>query len=182
MTEAEIRAWMARDRTQGERVLFDAYYPYVYAIAVRRIAGIGTREDVEECVIDVFLEVLQRFDTIQEGSLQAYIGTAARHKASNICRYVSAKSRRTESLADMEREPADPQDVAQATETAMLTDRLLQGIASLGEPDATIIIQKFYYDRKAKEIGALFGKSPAWVRNRCARALKRLRTLLADVQ
>ena len=50
MSEEQIRSLMQHDRETGERAIYDAYYTYVYAIVYRRISGIGTREDVEECV------------------------------------------------------------------------------------------------------------------------------------
>ncbi|MCR4647205.1 MAG: sigma-70 family RNA polymerase sigma factor [Oscillospiraceae bacterium] len=181
MTEAQIRTLLYNYPQKGQKVLFDEYYTYVYAIAYRIINGIGTREDVEECVIDVFLEVIQRYDTVREGSLKSYIGTVAKNKAINVCRYVSAKSRRTDSFDDMPQELASSQDVENDIEQTELTDRLLSCISALGEPDATIILQKFFYDRNSTEIARLVGKPPAWVRNRCARALKRLRKDLADL-
>ncbi|MBQ3947049.1 MAG: sigma-70 family RNA polymerase sigma factor [Ruminococcus sp.] len=51
----------------------------------------------------------------------------------------------------------------------------------LGEPDSIIIIQKYYYERNAKEIGRLIGMNAAAVRMRCTRAIKKLRSLLSDI-
>ncbi len=183
MTEPQIRLLMQHQPEQGKRALFDTYYHYVYAIAYRKISGIGTHEDVEECVIDVFLDIFTRFDTIGSGSLKAYIGTAARHMASNTCRYLLAKSRNAEPL-DEAAVLALPsgEDVAASAEQAELTQRLLQSIEALGEPDSVILIQKFFYGRDAGEIAGILGKSPAFVRNRCSRALKRLRAELSDLR
>ena len=181
MTEGEIRSLLYHDPERGEQALFDTYYNYVYAIIYRRICGIGTHEDAEECVIDVFLEVLKHFDSIRDGSLRAYIGTVARNRASNLCRYVSAKSRSTESIEEIGQVYASEQDVEDEIEQSELTERLLSCIAALGEPDATILIQKFYYDRNAREIASVIGKNPVWVRNRCSRAIKRLRKAFADL-
>ncbi|MCR4647214.1 MAG: sigma-70 family RNA polymerase sigma factor [Oscillospiraceae bacterium] len=182
MTETQIRSLMYHDPKKGQRALFDEYYTYVYAIAYRKICGIGTREDVEECVSDVFHEVFRQVGNISEGSLKAYIGTVAKNKAINVCRYVCARSRRAESLDEFEQEYASDQNVEQDVEQSELTDRLLSCIEELGEPDATIIVQKYYYDRKSYEIAAMIGKNPAWVRTRCKRILKRLREALADLQ
>lgn len=182
MTESQIRALLQSHPEQGEKALFDTYYSYAYAIVLRKIDGIGTREDAEECVIDVFLEVFRHFDDIRTGSLKAYIGTIAKNKASNVCRAAMAKSRRTESLdAEHAKELPSGQDVAAETEAAEQTRRVLQSIAALGEPDATILIQKYYYNRNAIQIAAMLGLKPALVRNRCSRALKKLRKELADL-
>lgn len=181
MTESELRTLMQHQPDQGRQALFETYYHYVYAIAFRRINGIGTHEDVEECVIDVFLEIFARFDTIGSGSLKSYIGTVTRNMASNVCRYLLAKSRKTEPLDEEAAvELPSAEDVAASAEQAELQHRLLQSIDALGEPDSVILIQKFYYGRSAGEIARIIGKSPAFVRNRCSRALKRLRTAFSD--
>ena len=176
VTEEQIRAEARKSREAGARALFDTYYNYVYAIVYRCIAGTGTREDAEECVSDVFLEVLSRIGDISSGSLQAYIGTTARHRALNVCRSLS-------------RRPTDPlpetlpsaQDVAEDAELAAQAKALMTHIKALGEPDATILIQKYYYDRNAAEIGKILGMNPITVRSRLRRALKALQRSAKDL-
>ena len=131
MTEGEIRSMLREDRSRGEQALFEKYYSYVYAITFRKIHDYGTLEDVEECVIDVFVEVFRRLEDIQPGSLKAYIGTTAKHKASNVCRTLSARMRQTESL---EESLASGEDVAAAAEQSEQIGHILDAIAALGEP------------------------------------------------
>ena len=183
MTEEQIRTACLQEPETGAGLLFDAYYNYVYAIVYRRLSGIGSREDVEECVSDVFLDVLRMLPQVRCGALQAYIGTAARHKAANTARSIMAHRRHTVSLDDEQMpEPTASDNVAAQTEAAEQSRRLLDAIESLGEPDASILIQKFYYDRNAAEIGRILGMNPITVRSRCARALKKLRTMLPDIR
>ena len=54
MTDNEILCLMRETPSQGQRVLFDKYYSYVYSIVNRIISGYGSPDDSEECVIDVF--------------------------------------------------------------------------------------------------------------------------------
>ena len=61
------------------------------------------------------------------------------------------------------------------TETQQL---LMSKIKELGEPDSTIILQKYYYDRSSGEIAELLSMKAATVRMRAARALDKLRALL----
>lgn len=183
MTDSQLRALLHDDPPAGERALFDAYYSYVYAIASRRILPLGTREDVEECVIDVFLEIFQRIDSIQTPHLKAYIGTTANHKAANVCRSLSAHARKTspdgeEALGSL---PDTAADIVAQTEQSERARILLDAIEALGEPDASILIQKFYYRRSAPDIARVLQMTPGNVRNRCARALKRLKPALSDL-
>ena len=52
---------------------------------------------------------------------------------------------------------------------------LLKKIKELGEPDATIIVQKYYFGRSMYEIAEITGLKPHTAQVRCGRALKRLR-------
>ena len=176
MTEEQIRAEAARSPDAGARALIDTYYNYVYAIVYRCISGTGTREDAEECVSDVFLEVLSRLDSISSGSLQAYIGTAAKHRALNVCRSLSRRP-----AEELPETLPSGQDVAADAELATQAKALMAHIKALGEPDATILIQKYYYDRNAAEIGKLLGMNPITVRSRLRRALKALQSAAKDL-
>ena len=74
----------------------------------------------------------------------------------------------------------DGSDVSEAGEHAVLRQQLLRAIESLGQPDASIILQKYYYDRSYNDIAWSLRMAPAAVRMRAGRALKRLKTLLGD--
>ena len=182
MTEQQIRARMREDTAQGQRVLFDTYYNYVYAIVFRQIQGFGTHEDAEDCVIEVFSEIIRHYADIQDGSLKAYIAKAAKNKALNVCRSLGNRSGQSVSL-DSEELVTLPsaENIAADTEQKELTHRLLDAIEALGEPDSAIIIQKYYLGHNAAEIGRTLHMNPITVRSRLHRAIKRLRTELADL-
>ena len=71
-------------------------------------------------------------------------------------------------------------DIPAEYEQSEQSSALLNAVRSLGEPDATIIIQRYFYDRKAAEIAESVGLQPVAVRVRLSRALKRLRAVLSD--
>ena len=56
---------------------------------------------------------------------------------------------------------------------------LLREINSLGEPDSTILMQKFYYNKTSAEIAETVRMTASTVRSRCTRAMERLRTSLS---
>jgi len=51
-------------------------------------------------------------------------------------------------------------------------------VRSLGEPDCTIIIQQYFYDRTAKEIANNIGMTAAAVQKRSTRAREKLKDML----
>lgn len=180
MTEDELRALIERSEEDGFRAVFQQYQSYVYAIVWRQIRTVGTKEDAEECVSDVFASAFLHFDSIAPGALQGYLGTLARHTAVDLFRKRTAKKERAVIPADDLPETADSTDIQSEYEQSELSRTLYETVRSLGEPDAGIVIQKYFYGRSAAEIAAAVGLKPVAVRVRLSRALKRLRTLLSD--
>ena len=179
MTESKIRSLMHENLTQGNKALFDTYYNYVYAIVYRKMQGIGSHMDTEECVIDVFTEIIRNFNVIQNGSLKSYIATVAHNKAVNACRSLSAQSRQTISIdGDNFGELPSNQNIQENFEQSELSQKLLECINELGEPDSTIIIQKYFFDRNSIEIAKILKMNPVTVRSRTARAIRKLKPIL----
>ena len=70
------------------------------------------------------------------------------------------------------------QNVEKDTDNNERREIILDMIAQLGQPDSTIIIQKYYYGRSAKEIAELVQLTPENVRVRSGRAVKKLKEML----
>ena len=72
------------------------------------------------------------------------------------------------------------ENISEAAENREIRRNILKLIDSLGEPDSTIIMQKYYYGRNSREISKFVSLSPAMIRVRNSRALKKLRKLLSE--
>ena len=71
-------------------------------------------------------------------------------------------------------------DVEHISDKNELRHILLDKIDELGEPDSTIIIQKFYYNKSSAEIAEKVAMTASSVRSRCTRAMEKLRRSLAE--
>ncbi len=162
------------------RSLFDKYYSYVYTIVFQILRSCGTSKDVTDTVEDVFADIFMRLDLDQGADIKSYIGTVARNKAINVRRNLSKGNWQTVSLDDQLYEIPSDSNVEELAENSELADILLDKVEALGEPDSTIILQKYFYNRNSREISAVVGLSPTAVRVRLARALKKLRKLLEN--
>jgi len=180
MTESEIRSLIDSSQEEGFRALFQQYQSYVYAIVWRRICAVGTKEDAEECVSDVFTEVFLHYDEIEPGSLQGFLATVANRRAVDCFRRHTAQKSQFTIDADTIPEQASDEDIEAQSDAKSLSRFLHEQILALGEPDSTIILHKYFYERSTSEIAASLKLSPVNVRVRMSRALKRLRTLLAE--
>lgn len=178
MSDHELLKLIRTSPEKGYRALYDEYFNYVYAIILRTFRGSGSHEDIEECLVDTFADVLRQIDHIKD-SVKSYIGTAARNHAINASRKLNAYEARHVPLESVGELPSE-QDLAETVEKKEYRQFLLQKIQSLGEPDATIIIRKYYYQQKISDIASLTGLSSGAVKVRCSRALKRLKKELIE--
>lgn len=178
MTDSELRALIRANPAQGHRALYDTYANYAYAIIARYLADCGSREDIEDCLVETFTEVMLHIGTITGDSIKAYIGASARNRALNYCTSLRRQRLHTVPMEDT----AEPsvQYVQEQAEAREMQAQLLQEIKALGEPDATIVIQKYYYGMKMHEIAGMVGLKPNTAQARCGRALKLLRKRLKD--
>ena len=163
------------------RQLMDQYGRYVYTIVYNKLRSCGTREDIEECVSDIISDLFIAADREGAAAVGKLAGTIAKRTAIDYYRRLSARNGRSSDIGDEELAGISSGiSVEEISEKNELRRILLGLIESLGEPDSTILIQKFYYDRKSADIAETVSMSAAAVRLRSSRALKKLKSLLAE--
>ena len=167
----------------GRRVVFDEYCNYVYAIAASKLVGCGTREDIDECVSDIFAEIYRSFEEDRiVGDIKPVLGMIAKRRAIDYFRKISGLSGRTVSLED--EKIWEQQSGERVDDDVELRERnriLMEKIDELGEPDSTIIIQQYFYSRTAKEIAGQVSLTAGNVQKRSIRARERLKAMLLEV-
>ena len=182
MTDSELRELMLESAEKARRALFDEYCAYVYAVAALKMKGCAAREDIEECVSDVFAEFYRvcSSNTRYDGDLRGLIGTIARRRATDYFRRLSSKSGRTVPIDDAGVELHSPDDIAENAERSELSQILLRCVSELGEPDTTIITQQYYYGRTVRQLASVLGMTEAAVRKRSIRAREKLKKMLTE--
>lgn len=178
MNEAQLRQLIFQSPDKGYRELFSQYHRYVFTIVCRTLGGSVSAKDAEDCVADVFADVIMHFDTAAEGSLQGYIAAAARNKAITLKRSLSPGDWYTVPEEELMSIPAQGADVEEAVENSHRLNLVLDCIDALGEPDSTIIIQHCIFGWNSKEIARELSMTPAAVRMRMSRGMKKLRKQL----
>ena len=184
MTSRELTALMEKSPVSCHKALVKEYGRYVYAIAYNKLRGCGTSEDIEECVSDVFAALFMQceYDMSYENDIKYLIGTIAKRKAIDYFRSLTAReSHISETDEDDMRALVSDFSVDERVDSSELRRVLLDKIDELGEPDSTILIQKFYYNRNSKEIAESVSMTATAVRQRCSRAMDKLRTKLVEV-
>lgn len=184
MTDKEYRSLFRSSPREAQNMVFDEYFSYVYTIVFNKLRSCAAKEDIEECVSDVFADVFEYIsaENGHDGNIKGFIGTVAQRKAVNMFHSLTAKSGRTVSIEEGGADNiTDDTDIADNAERAELRRILLRLVEELGEPDSTMIIQKYYYGMTSKEIAETVSLEPSAVRMRCSRAIRRLKDKLAEL-
>lgn len=162
---------------EGIRLLIDVYGGLVYSVVYKKLGGKLRREDIEECVSDIFFDVYQYREKIdlKRGSIKSLLMIITDRKAikyyqRNVSDYECVSWEENEDIMS---------EASENTEQMVLKKeeklKVIEAVKSLGEPDTTIIIQKYYYGMTAKEIGKGLGMTKNAVEKRAKRALEKLR-------
>ncbi|WP_164168544.1 RNA polymerase sigma factor [Ruminococcus flavefaciens] len=182
MNENDIKRMMKESPEEGFRALFDEYWSYAYTIVYSILRGMGSRNDVEDCTAEVLSDVMMKYDALRDTSLKAYIGTSAKRRAIDFRRSINTHTSRNIPLeAETEYTLPSGDDIEAGAESSDISAILLSKIEELGEPDSSIIIQKYFYDRSSSETARILGMNPITVRSRLRRALKKLKATLTDM-
>lgn len=72
------------------------------------------------------------------------------------------------------------ENVVEAAESDERRRIVMQAVKDLGEPDSTIIVQQYFYNRTAKDIGKQVAMTSAAVQKRSSRARQKLKALLLE--
>lgn len=178
MTGKEIISLIRAEPATGQRKLFDEYKNYVYAIANNRLSRVASKEDIEECVVDIFADIINELENVDSEikDLTSYISTIAKRKAimyyhrldSDICK-----------LVELDASVSDDSDIAGEFENKERCRKLFDKFKALEEPDSSIILMSYYYSFNSFQIGKRLSMNPATVRKRRQRALKKLKILLS---
>ena len=184
MTSRELADLMQSSPAECHKALVREYGRYVYAIVYNKLRGCGTEEDIEECVSDVFADIFMKckVDITSENDVKYLISTVAQRRAIDSFRSLTARANHITDTDDEDISMlVSDFSVDEHVDRSELRRVLLDKIDELGEPDSTIIIQKFYYNRDSKEIAKAVSMTASAVRVRCSRAMDKLRTKLVEV-
>ena len=182
MTGNEYCRLYAESPDKAYEALFSEYCDYVYAVVYNKLIRTAQREDIDECVSDIFAEFFFSYkrNGSDSGELKGYIGTIAKRRAINAYRSLTLHSERFSGETDDEfASAASDIDVENDSDKRETREILINKIDELGEPDSTIILQKYYYDRSSGEIAEMMSMKASAVRMRAARALEKLKKSLA---
>lgn len=179
MNDIELIELLQKDPQEGLRECIHSYGATVQWI-VTKIVGSNNREDIEECVSDVFAKLWRNahyFDDRRETKLSSYLYGIARNTALDY-----RKSRQH----DLEQIPVEENDLhidADFTDeyAKKVNSQIVQHTVDLlPQPDRDIFIYRYYFRLKISEIAERLDLKPKQVENKLFRGKEVLRKQLME--
>ena len=154
------------------------YSKLLWSVAGAVLNNIGSAQDVEECVADTFIYLWEHPEkyNLQRGKLKTWLSIIARTQAVNRCREIA--KRNIVPLEDTDF--IDQLGIVDTFLEAETRRALLAAVNALGEPDREILIRRYYYDQKPKEIALALDMSVKQVDNRLYQTKLKLRESLSN--
>ncbi len=180
--EGKICDMLHRDPEKGVEAAMKMFLSFVYAIVRGKLSSVGTVQDIEECVSDVFYELYRTAASVnaEKGTLKGYIAVLARRRAVDAYRRLAAKSGEIP-IDELEGVFPSGDSVEQKVLESEKAGLLIDEIKALGKPDSEIIIRKYYYGETSKEISKSTGLKVGNIDKRASRAVLKLRNRLEEI-
>jgi RNA polymerase sigma-70 factor (ECF subfamily) len=162
--------------------LYDMYFDRIYYYSKRILGILGTKEDIEECVSDVFLALwkeIYKFDE-ERGSFDTFVNVKTRTVALNFRRKLQKHREKhlNEPIDDMEISEKVSVSVEEEVFNKIAEHDFLEMIDKFKEPDKTYFHLRYFMNYEIKEIAKAFNTTVSSVDNRlyrCRLLLKKIR-------
>ena len=158
--------------------IINKYSRLLWSVSSKILNGIGSEQDVEECVADVFIDLWQEPQKFDEsrGSLKNWLCIKARSKS--IDRFRRLSSRITEEMDENQ-----IADILEPGEDLLMRERVREAkdaLLALGEPEREIMIRRFYMDQRPAYISKVMDLPVRKVENIIYRTKEKLKEKLGD--
>ncbi|MCQ2464810.1 MAG: sigma-70 family RNA polymerase sigma factor [Oscillospiraceae bacterium] len=181
MSDSEIINLILVSKEKGYSALTNSYVKYVYAIVCSVIGKYGTKEDVEECITDIFVKLIMDTSWINNDitSLKSYIGAVARNTAVNVYHRLSGHIRyiSDEDIPEVMMSSSSPEEQISGNE---MKEIFWENVKKLGSPDSDILIAQYLYGIPVKDIAPALNMTAGAVHKRSRRARKKLEAIFNE--
>jgi RNA polymerase sigma-70 factor (ECF subfamily) len=177
MIDKLVNGLKARDKSAVDE-LYDIYFDRIYYYAKRILGTFGTKEDIEECVSDVFLALwkeIYKFDE-ERGSFNTFVNIKTRTVALNLRRKL--QKHLNNSIHDMDILENVSVNVEEEVFNKITEQDFLGLVDKFKEPDKIYFHLRYFMNYEIKEIAKAFNTTVSSVDNRlyrCRLLLKKIR-------
>lgn len=153
------------------------YSRLLWPIASAVLMNVGSELDVEECVADAFIylwQYPQKFDPAR-GTLKNYLCLVVRSRAIDRYRQIIRQGE----LPLEEAVLSVSSGLQEELMTRETKQELIAAVNALGEPGREILVRRYYFDQKPRQIALALGMTVKQVDNSLYRSKRFLRGILS---
>jgi len=156
--------------------IVDTYSKLLWVIVGGILGNIGTAQDIEECISDVFIEIWKKPKAFanQKGTLKNFLAVIAKSKA--LDRYRVLSKRKIVEIDEAIKSSDD--DLLDYVIDKEMYAALYEAINSLTEPNREIIIRRYFFEEKPACIAERTDMPVKEVENRLYQSKLKLKTIL----
>lgn len=173
--EKVLLALQQRDAQMIDRII-TKYTRLLWKVASAVLNNVGSVQDVEECVADAFIYVWEHPEKFvpSRGSLKTLLCIVVRSRAIDRYRQIT----RFSSVPLEEAALSTGLGLQEQLLREESRRELLEAVSALGEPGREILVRRYYYNQKPREIALAMGMTVRQVDNSLYRTKQRLRQTL----
>jgi len=155
------------------------YNKLLWAIVGSILGSVGTAQDIEECISDVYIQIWKNpmaFNR-QKGSFKTFLAVIARSRALNAYKKL-AKSKTVELDEEITTHGNDLTDYIAEQEAYA---EIYAAIATLKEPNKEILVRRYFLEQKPAQIAEHISIPVKEVENRLYQSKTKLRKILGKI-
>ena len=152
MTDKEISKKIQKGDMSVFDYLMDNYNKLLWLVVGNILEQAGTTEDIEDCISEVYLKLIEnpKIYDYKKGSIKSFLVKTGKNKA--IDKYRQLTKSNVFELNDGVFTQNQENDVLEAVIDTQDKATLLKAINRLNEPGKEILIRRYFFDQKPKEI------------------------------
>lgn len=162
--------------TLAYEYMISKYTKTIYCLAYTILFPACSKEDVEECVSDVFLDAWLKIDEFDQerGNFRTWLLIKTKYKA------LTYKRRKTvTNVVDIEKfEIKDDYSLEKEFFLRQDQEKVIEIINSFNEVDKKIFFRRYFFDEKISDLAKAFNLSRSAVDNRLLRGRKMIKEAL----
>lgn len=176
MDELTLAKKIKKGDSKAFETLLDTYTKTVSALVYQILQGVATKEDMEECVADVFVEAWHKIKTFnaRKGSLKTWLLMLAKYKALSYRRN-SEKNREVCSIHDQLPSSETVEEQLLNRQKQELVINTIEGFKPI---DRDLFMGRYFQGEDIEDLAEKHQLSRAAVDNRLTRGRKKLREVL----
>lgn len=178
MTDEEISIKLLKKDLNVFDYIMDNYNKLLWLVIGNILGKAGTPEDVEDCISDVYIKLLEnpKLYDYKKGSLKSFLVRVGKNLA--IDRY--RKLTRNNLIEFNEQISSQEEDALQSIITKENAKKILNALNSLKEPDKEIIIRRYFFGEKPKDISEKMLLNVKEIDNKLYQGKIKLKDILQD--